>query len=44
MKQEILDLPVEQFGRPRAEAGNWASCLSIYDVVGPPEVCIICLE
>lgn len=34
--QEVLDLPVETFGLPRAAAGNWASCVRIID---PVEVC-----
>lgn len=36
--QAVLELPVEQFGRVRAEAGNWASCISVYDPTAPVEV------
>lgn len=37
INQELLDLPLEQFGRVRAEAGNWASCVSVYDPTAAPE-------
>lgn len=35
---EMLDLPPEIFGRPKAPAGNWASAIRIIDPVevGPP--------
>lgn len=41
--QEVLELPVEIFGLPRAAAGNWASCLRIIDPVevSLPPVCQI---
>lgn len=29
----VLDLPPEIFGRPKAEAGKWASCISVLDPV-----------
>lgn len=38
INQEILQLPSEQFGYPRAEAGNWASCVGVYDATVAPEV------
>ncbi|KAF8331909.1 CPSF A subunit region-domain-containing protein [Cantharellus anzutake] len=31
--EEILNLPAEVFGRPKAEKGRWASCLRIIDPV-----------
>lgn len=36
--QDVLQLPTEQFGYPRAEAGNWASCIGVYDATVAPEV------
>lgn len=33
MDQEMLDLPAEIFGLPRAAAGSWASCVRIIDPV-----------
>lgn len=30
---EVVDLPPEQFGRPKAPAGTWASCIRIIDPV-----------
>jgi splicing factor 3B subunit 3 len=41
VNQEIMDLPLEQFGRIRAEAGNWASCVSVYDPTAPPESALL---
>lgn len=41
INQEILDLPIEQFGRVRAEAGNWASCISVYDPTAAPESALL---
>jgi splicing factor 3B subunit 3 len=35
-----LELPTEQFGHSRAEAGNWASCIGVYDTTVAPEVCL----
>ena len=29
----VLDLPVEVFGRPRAPAGTWGSCIRIVDPI-----------
>ena len=40
LNAEVLELPIEQFGRPKADAGNWASCISIYDVTQSPEVSV----
>ena len=31
--QELLDLPPEMFGRPKAKAGKWGSCLRVIDPV-----------
>lgn len=31
--REALDIPPEIFGRPRAPAGNWASCIRIIDPI-----------
>ena len=42
IKQEVLDLPVEQFGRVRAEAGNWASSVNVYDPTASPESALLC--
>ena len=41
INQEIMELPVEQFGRVRAEAGNWASCVSVYDPTSAPESALL---
>ena len=37
--EEMVSLAPEQFGRPKAPAGTWASCIRIID---PVEVSIIC--
>jgi splicing factor 3B subunit 3 len=31
--EEVVELPVEQFGRPRAPAGTWGSCVRIVDPI-----------
>lgn len=31
--EEIVQMPADTFGLPRAEAGNWASCIRIIDPV-----------
>lgn len=31
--REMLELSAETFGRPRAPAGTWASCIRIVDPV-----------
>ncbi|EJU02199.1 hypothetical protein DACRYDRAFT_21931 [Dacryopinax primogenitus] len=31
LDQEVIDLPADIFGRPRADAGTWASCIQIID-------------
>lgn len=41
VNQEVLQLPTEQFGYPRADAGNWASCIGVYDTTVAPEVCLL---
>ncbi|KAF8690293.1 CPSF A subunit region, partial [Rhizoctonia solani] len=33
--QELVDLPAEDFGLPRAGAGQWASCIRIIDPTEP---------
>ena len=40
MDEAVLELPSEQFGRPKAPAGTWGSCIRIVD---PIEVsCFTC--
>lgn len=41
---EPLDLPAEQFGRPRADAGQWASCIRVVDPVESSTLALIELE
>lgn len=41
VNQEILQLPNEQFGYPRADAGNWASCIGVYDTTVAPESSLV---
>jgi hypothetical protein len=36
LEEEVFHLPAEQFGRPKAPAGTWASCIRIID---PIEAC-----
>lgn len=31
--EEVLELPFEQFGRPKAPAGTWGSCIRIVDPI-----------
>jgi splicing factor 3B subunit 3 len=31
--EEVLELPLEQFGRPKAPAGTWGSCIRIADPI-----------
>ncbi|KAG1739240.1 CPSF A subunit region-domain-containing protein [Suillus lakei] len=42
--QEMLDLPPEIFGRPKAAAGNWASAIRIIDPVEGRTVSVITLD
>lgn len=41
---EVVDLPPEVFGRPKAPAGTWASCIRIIDPVEAKTVAVIPLE
>lgn len=41
INQEVLQLPAEQFGHPRADAGNWASCIGVYDTTVAPESSLV---
>ncbi|KAG8790078.1 pre-mRNA-splicing factor rse1 [Ceratobasidium sp. 428] len=36
--QEMVDLPPEVFGLPRADAGQWASCIRIVDPTEPKTI------
>ena len=31
--EAVLELPVEQFGHPKAPAGTWGSCIRIVDPI-----------
>jgi hypothetical protein len=31
--EEMLDLPPEIFGRPKADSGTWASCVRVVDPI-----------
>ncbi|KAI0268860.1 CPSF A subunit region-domain-containing protein [Gloeopeniophorella convolvens] len=42
--QGLLDLPLDQFGHPRAEAGTWGSCVRIVDPVENKTVSVIHLD
>lgn len=42
--QEMLDLPPEIFGRPKAAAGNWASAIRIIDPVEGRTVSTLALD
>lgn len=42
--REVVDLPVEQFGRPKAPAGTWGSCIRILDPVENKTVKVIHLD
>lgn len=33
VEEDVISLPPEQFGRPKAPAGTWASCIRIIDPV-----------
>jgi len=41
---EVLDLPPEQFGRPKAPAGTWASCIRIIDPIESKTISVIELD
>jgi splicing factor 3B subunit 3 len=40
----LLELPPTDFGRPRAPAGTWASCIRIIDPVEPRTVAMIPID
>ena len=42
--EEVVTLPVEQFGRPKAPAGTWGSCIRILDPVENKTVKVIPLD
>lgn len=42
--EETVDLPSEVFGRPKAPAGTWASCIRIIDPVDAKTVNVIPLD
>lgn len=42
--QDIVDLPVEIFGRPKAPAGTWGSCIRIIDPVENSTVRVIHMD
>ncbi|KAA1471787.1 hypothetical protein DENSPDRAFT_837869 [Dentipellis sp. KUC8613] len=42
--EELLNLPPEQFGRPKAPAGTWASCIRIIDPVEGKTVSVVHLD
>ncbi|KAE9403897.1 hypothetical protein BT96DRAFT_964384 [Gymnopus androsaceus JB14] len=42
--QEVLDLPVEVFGRPKAPAGTWGSAIRVIDPVKAETVAYIPLD
>ncbi|KAF8070070.1 CPSF A subunit region-domain-containing protein [Lyophyllum atratum] len=41
---EVVNLPPEVFGRPKAPAGTWASCIRIIDPIEAKTVALIPLE
>ncbi|KAJ6476021.1 CPSF A subunit region-domain-containing protein [Mycena vitilis] len=41
---EVVDLPPEVFGRPKAPAGTWASCIRIIDPIEAKTVALIPLD
>ncbi|KAI0916430.1 pre-mRNA-splicing factor rse1 [Taiwanofungus camphoratus] len=42
--EEVVDLPAEAFGRPKAPAGTWASCIRIINPVDAKTVNVIPLD
>ncbi|KAK0195085.1 CPSF A subunit region-domain-containing protein [Armillaria mellea] len=42
--EEVVNLPVTEFGRPKAAAGNWGSCIRIVDPVEAKTVAVIELD
>jgi hypothetical protein len=39
---EVLELPLEQFGRPKAPAGTWGSCIRIVDPIEVSRLTFCC--
>ncbi|KAJ7646963.1 CPSF A subunit region-domain-containing protein [Roridomyces roridus] len=42
--EEVVDLPPEVFGRPKAPAGTWASCIRIIDPIEAKTVAVLPLD
>jgi len=42
--EEVVNLPYDTFGRPKAAAGNWGSCIRIIDPVESKTLSVINLE
>ncbi|KAF5328613.1 hypothetical protein D9619_011578 [Psilocybe cf. subviscida] len=42
--EEIINLPPDSFGRPKAAAGNWGSCIRVIDPVEGRTLSVINLE
>ncbi|PBK73578.1 hypothetical protein ARMSODRAFT_952665 [Armillaria solidipes] len=42
--EEVVNLPVTEFGRPKAAAGNWGSCIRIVDPVEAKTVAVVQLD
>ncbi|KAG7446535.1 uncharacterized protein BT62DRAFT_994128 [Guyanagaster necrorhizus] len=42
--EEVVNLPVTDFGRPKAAAGNWGSCIRIVDPVEAKTVAVVQLD
>jgi len=40
----VINLPPEQFGRPKAAAGTWGSCIRIIDPIEAKTVSVVNLE
>lgn len=40
--EEVLELPLEQFGRPKAPAGTWGSCIRIVDPIEVSNLIFYC--
>ncbi|KAK0225582.1 CPSF A subunit region-domain-containing protein [Armillaria fumosa] len=42
--EEVINLPVTEFGRPKAAAGNWGSCIRIVDPIEAKTVAVVHLD
>ncbi|KAF4620312.1 hypothetical protein D9613_000135 [Agrocybe pediades] len=42
--EEVVNLPYDTFGRPKAAAGNWGSCIRIVDPIEAKTLSVINLE